>query len=694
MILLTVSFWAGIGMLVEVAQRGGSMSDESRTEVRLRQEVEQHRLRVSELEAQIELGKQAEEALQERNAQLLLAQIIGGMGEFTWDIAAGAVTWSKGMHRLLKYSDDDEIDYDRINNEVHHPDDLERTTKWLQESIKAGVEKLTANEYRLICRDGEVIHVQTSGQLEFEGGKPVRLHGTCLDITKLKRTEEALRESEARFRILTEATSEGIALHDKGLLFDFNSQFATIFGYERDELIGMSVSDLASPDTRELVTHNTLTGIEEPYEADGLRKDGSTFPLELHVGAMPFQGRTVRVTSVRDLSAQENSRVEKAHLETQLLQSQKMEAVGRLAGGVAHDFNNLLTTILGNSELMARDLREGDSLLDDLAEITKAAERASALTRQLLAFSRKQMLQPRVLDLNATVKDIDRMLRRLIGEDIDIDTVLEPELGRVLADPGQIEQVLINLAVNARDAMPEGGRLSIETANVELDESDANSHPDGQSRPHVMVAVSDTGGGMEKEILSIVFEPFFTTKAKGKGTGLGLSTVYGIIKQSGGKIWVISEPGQGATFKFCLPRVEGAEAAPNDKDSTRDALGTETVLVVEDEEMVRSLVVTILKRRGYTVLVASDGEEARHVSEKHPDPIHLLLTDVVMPGASGKKVATALTADRPEVKVLFMSGYTDDTIVHHGVLDEGTNFITKPFTPTSLARKVREVLDA
>jgi CheY-like chemotaxis protein len=371
-----------------------------------------------------------------------------------------------------------------------------------------------------------------------------------------------------------------------------------------------------------------------------------------------------------------------------------MEAVGRLAGGVAHDFNNLLGVIIGYSDLLLDRVSPDDPDHHHVQEIKKAGSRAASLTRQLLAFSRKQVFQPKVLDLNAVVADLNKLLHRLIGEDIELVTALRPTLGTIKMDPGQLEQVLMNLVVNARDAMPKGGKLTIATANVDVDESYCRSHPAIQVGPHVVLAVSDTGIGMDAETQARIFEPFFTTKELGKGTGLGLSTVYGVVKQSEGYIWVYSEPGIGTTFKIYFPRVdEPVDVIGIGRPNSAQLRGTETILIAEDAEPLRKLTCTFLKSNGYRVLAAGSGAEAIKMAAEYLEPIHLLLTDVVMPRMSGPELANRLTAARPEMRVVYMSGYTDDAIVHYGVLEPGTFFIEKPFSRDVLLGKVRDALD-
>jgi PAS domain S-box-containing protein len=395
-----------------------------------------------------------------------------------------------------------------------------------------------------------------------------------------------------------------------------------------------------------------------------------------------------------DLGSQIGEFLARQRLHGQLEQSQKVESIGRLAGGIAHDFNNMLTVINGYSQLMLNQLRPGDPLRSDVQEILDAGERASSLTRQLLAFSRNQILVPKVINFNQIVRDMERLLKRLIGEDIELVSSLAPNLDPIKADPGQLEQVIMNLAVNARDAMPDGGKLTLETSNVQLDAAYARSHISVTPGPYVMLAVSDNGVGMDPETQAHLFEPFFTTKEKGKGTGLGLATVYGIVKQSGGNVWVYSEAGQGTTFKIYFPRVQDSLDKASQAVPLPMARGTETLLLVEDEAAVRKLASSILRSNGYTVLEAGNGREALDLVASHSKSIDLLVTDVVMPGMSGRDLSKRMLEIRPGLPVLYLSGYTSNAIVHHGVLDSGVNFLQKPFTPEGLVRKVREVLDA
>jgi signal transduction histidine kinase len=436
-----------------------------------------------------------------------------------------------------------------------------------------------------------------------------------------------------------------------------------------------------------------------------LRDSQRELERKVHERTAQLEEANRQLESLSETNAQKRSVAEQErtdaldalhNTEKQLLQSQKLEAVGRLAGGISHDFNNLLTVILGYSDIMKRNLQEGHPLRRNVEEIVRASERAASLTRQLLAFSRKQVMQPKVFDLNTVVTDLEKMLRRMIGEDLELRVSLQSELGNIKADPVQLEQVIMNLAVNARDAMPKGGKLSIETSNLYLDEAYAREHVSITPGDYVMLAISDTGCGMDEETRLHIFEPFFTTKEQGKGTGLGLSMVYGIVKQSGGNIWVYSEEGRGTTFKIYFPRVAAdAEDYKRSSQMLDVPHGSETILLVEDAELVRNLALQVLETAGYRVLAAASGEAAIDLCEKmNGDRIDLLLTDVVMPGMSGNEMSRILLAKRPGMPVLYMSGYTDDAIVQHGVLEAGINFLQKPFTPGALAMKVREVLDA
>ena len=480
----------------------------------------------------------------------------------------------------------------------------------------------------------------------------------------------------------------------QGVVLTWNKGAEKVFGYSAAEAVGKSIGLVCPPErareTGEILERVLRGETLKQFETVRVRKDGKRIPVALTIS--PIKDPAGEIVAISGI-AQDIS--ERKQLEEQYRQAQKMEAVGRLSGGIAHDFNNLLGVIIGYSEVLEERLGENRPLRKNAEEIKKAGRRATNLTRQLLAFSRQQMLNPAVLDLNVVVADIEKMLRRLIGEDIELNAKLAARLGRVRADQGQIEQVLMNLAVNARDAMPEGGKLTIETANVELDENYARQHPAVVPGFYVLLAVTDTGTGMDAETQAHIFEPFFTTKEMGKGTGLGLATVYGVVKQSDGYIWVDSEPGQGTAFKIYLPQVgepvRPEEALANASEGPLPV--TETVLVVEDEDSLRELAHLFLSDAGYRVLDASSPARAAEIGRGHRGPIHLLLSDVVMPGMSGPELARGLTALRPEMRVLFMSGYTGDSINRRGLLDTGMRMLQKPFARDALLRSVREALE-
>ena len=518
--------------------------------------------------------RQAEEALRENEKRLIEAQRIAKVGDFTWDVETGEVTWSDAMFDMLQYDKSATIDFARVNAEIHHPDDLDQVSRWLNDCLESGNEELAPKEYRVVRRDGSMLFVRTVGRIERAEGKPVRVFATVQDISERKRVEQ-----------------------------------------------------------------------------------------------------------------------ERERLQVQLTQVQKMESIGRLAGGVAHDLNNLLSPILGYSEMLLIDLGADDERRSFVDEILGAGRRARDLVHQLLAFSRRQTLAVRPVDINETIAGFQNLLRRTIPEDIRIEVVPSPVILPVMADVGQIEQVIMNLAVNAADAMPDGGTMTIETTVVDLDEEYAAEHIDVEPGRHVMLAISDTGSGLDEGSRDRIFEPFYSTKGE-RGTGLGLATVYGIVKQHGGNIWVYSEPGRGATFKIYLPIADQVHREGKiGKKAASDLTGSETILLVEDNGQVRRLAHAILKRQGYAVLEAKDSREALAALETHTGPVHLLLTDVVMPGMNGRELYNRCVEKHPGLKVLYMSGYTDNVIAHRGVLDEGVNFIQKPFSVQTVAQKVREVLE-
>ncbi len=544
-------------------------------------------------------------------------------------------------------------------------------------------------------RDGDIFPVYVVNSV-INNGISEGIVGISIDITERKRAEDALRESETRFRMLADTVPVLIWLcgPDNHRTY-FNKVWLEFTGRTMKEETGRGWVEGIHPADRQdyLDIINSNFEAREPYQSEyRLRRFDGEYRLVLATGVPRFTpgGEFAGyVGSCIDIT-------ERKQLEEQLRQAQKMEAIGRLAGGVAHDFNNLLTAIIGYSQILIERFIKNGWESKEIEEIEKSGRRAATLTSQLLAFSRRQALQPKMLSLNTVVADMENILRRVIGEDIDLLTILKPELHYVKADPGQMEQIIMNLAVNARDAMAEGGKLVIETGNVDLDASYGRDHLDVTSGPYAMMAVTDTGCGMDNDVRARIFDPFFTTKEVGKGTGLGLSTVYGIVKQSGGHIWVYSEPGQGSTFKIYLPRFADVFDVETRFANTETLpRGTETILLVEDDLSVQGVAARVLNEQGYTVLLASNGEEALQIAEEHADSeIHLLLSDVVMPQMSGKTLASHLKRLRPGICVIFTSGYTDDAIIFNGVLDADLAFLQKPFTPRSLSRKVREVLDS
>jgi two-component system cell cycle sensor histidine kinase/response regulator CckA len=646
--------------------------------------------------------KRSENALRMSEERFELMARATNDAVWDWDLVANRIWWNVGVRSFLGYPPDHlgtDLDWWRAHI---HPEDRERVISCIRSVIDGGG-RFWLDEYRYLCADGSYACVFDRGYvIHDDRGKAVRMIGAMMDITDRKRAEEALRETNETLRTLVQASPLGIAVCDaEQKLRIWNPAAERIFGWRAHEVLGRPMPSLAPLDREDafallsvrVLRGEALTGMEFRSQ----KRDGS--PVDLSVSMAPLRDARGSISGtmavVADITGRKLAEEQKEQLEEQLRQSQKMEAIGKLAGGIAHDFNNLLTAVSGYAELLHGKFEVNDPNRVYADEILRSSGRAAALTRQLLAFSRRQVLQPRVLDLNGVVRGVDGLLRRLIGENIELHTALDPNLGPIKADQGQVEQIIMNLAVNGRDAMAKGGALTIETRNVTLDDSYTTAHNRARKGPHILLAVSDTGCGMSAETQSHMFEPFFTTKEQGKGTGLGLATVYGIVKQSGGDIWVYSEVGRGSTFKVYLPRTDGAPEAPR-RETTRmrPKRGSETILLAEDAEVLRRLLREILVQNGYTVLLAGNGEEALRRSREHPGPIHLLVTDMVMPQMSGRELASRLVPQRPETKVLYMSGYTEEAIATHGVLDAGTAFLEKPFSPDSLARKVREILDA
>lgn len=630
-------------------------------------------------------SRRTERALRESEARFQRLCGSNIIGVFIVE-STGKILESNGVYlQTVGYTQDDiragQVRWDRMMP-LEYRDVSERIFQQLRTS---GVSAPLEMEF--IRKDGSRVPILVA--LASLDQQALQSIGVLLDLSDRKRSEA----ENARLVTAIEQSAEAVVVTDlRGAIEYVNPAFTRITGYDREEVLGQNPRILKSgkQDSAfyQQLWATILAGATWRGEMINQRKNGKLYTAQMSV--TPVRNPRGEVTH---FIATKLDVTEQKTLETQLQQAAKMEAIGHLAGGVAHDFNNLLTVINGYAEILLETVPPGDMMGSALKEIKGAGERAASLTRQLLAFSRRQVLDLQVLNVNAVVSGLEEMLRRLIGEDIKLRTVLQPSLARVKGDPGQIEQVIINLAVNARDAMPRGGSLTIETSIVELDEAYAQSHVTVKSGPHVLLAITDTGVGMSPETKARIFEPFFTSKEMGKGTGLGLATVYGIVKQSGGSVWVYSELGQGTVFKIYLPALTEVPAAtaPVKPDANAN-FGSETILVVEDEEEVRSLIRMALESSGYNILATEDPENVAEMCASYSGPIDLLLTDVVLPKLSGRVVAENVTRLRPNVKVLYMSGYTADAIVHHGGLTEGLPFIQKPFSPTVLRKKIREAL--
>jgi PAS domain S-box-containing protein len=629
-------------------------------------------------------AKRAEDALKqsERRYRALFEESRDAL--YVSGIDGRMIDFNQSMLSLFGYTREEMADLDA---EALYVDPADRRAFREQIERTAAVRDF---EVRLVTKDGRVMDCLLNSTLQRDQhGEVVGYKGAIRDITEQKQAGEVLR----RERDFSEAATGSLPglfylFDDQGRFLRWNRNLERLTGYSAKQIAAMGPLDFFVGEDRRTIEKSIQEAFEKgetTAEVDLVSKDGTRTPYFFTGELVVLDGQRCIVGTAIDL-------VERRRLETQLRQSQKMEAIGRLAGGVAHDFNNVLTVILSNSEMLAGGLGPEDPRRQELIEIRDAAHRAATLTRQLLAFSRKQVLKPRVLSLNAVVVTLEKMLRRLIGEDIELATVLQHDLWAVEADPGQLEQIIMNLAVNARDAMPEGGRLSIETGNAEVDDGFARKHFPMVPGRYVLLVVSDSGAGMDAETQRHIFEPFFTTKRR--GTGLGLSMVYGIVKQSGGYIWAYSNPGEGATFKVYFPCSDGKHS---DAEAARAPglapPGKETVLLAEDEDSVRRLARRVLEEGGYTVLEAREATEALTISEAWDGPIDLLLTDVVMPELNGRELAERLSVLRPGTQVLYISGYTDHDVLG-GIVGPGSNFLQKPFTPEALANKVREILDA
>jgi PAS domain S-box-containing protein len=638
--------------------------------------------------------KRAEEAVRHSEERLRQAVRASNLGIFDHDHLTEKIYWSP-EERAIHGWEAERAPTVAEFVAMLHPEDRERIAAAIRHAHDPACDGLFDVEQRIIRPDGEVRWLVTRSQTHFEGEgdarHPVRTVGAVLDVTEWKRVEERLAEAQeiGGFGSFEVDVTTWVGHCSPALL--------RIFGLENEEEfqdVRAFLRRHIHPDDQmraEKARAQLLDeGGSDEIEVRYLRPDGQERTLHLRRRALrTVAGRVTKIVgTIQDVT-------ELKRLEEQCRQAQKMEAVGQLAGGVAHDFNNLLTVINGLSELAFHQMGRDDPNRGLIADVLKAGERAASLTRQLLAFSRKQNLQPQVLDVNVLLGDLSKMLLPLVGENIGLRLEADAALGMVKVDPGQLEQAVINMAVNARDAMPGGGRLTIETHNVELDESYVGQHLDARAGRYVLIAVCDTGHGMDAATQARIFEPFFTTKGPGRGTGLGLAMVYGFVKQSGGHIEVDSELGRGTTFKVYLPRTdETVSSGKSSHDLVMLPRGTETILLVEDQDAVRTFARHVLLAGGYTVLEARDGEEAFRVAEQCQGPIHLLLTDVVMPGMSGTQLAELLVRDRPELRVLLVSGYTDETFTHCETQAADFTFLQKPFSPVRLTRKVREVLDA
>jgi len=654
------------------------MKDEEKSREQLLEEVTELRLQLLEIERAEKRRKNlAQKLMTEEILSEAVIESLPGIF-YLFDDQLKPVRWNEILEDVTQYSPEEIAKMHMLDFFVK--EDRRKVEASVQQVFTRG--KATV-EVEVASKDNSKTPYLLSGRRVSVDGEDY-LVGLGIDITKRKRLEQA-------FRDLFFYAPIGIFIVQNRKFRMINPGFQKITGYREEDLLGHDCLTLATPEFKNKIRINAVQMLKgkrtSPYEYQFQTKGGEIKWAMESVTTTSFNGKKSTIGYFMDIT-------ERRRLEDQLTRAQKMEAIGILAGGIAHDFNNLLTALMGYGELMKMDLDKKDPHYYYTDEIMKIASRGSNLTQQLLAFSRRQILQPRVISINNLVGNMERLLRRLIGEDIELVTKIDPDLGAVRADKGQIEQIIMNLAINARDAMPNGGKLIIETDDVFLDETYEQRHVEVKPGPYVMLAVSDNGLGMDATIQSHIFEPFFTTKKMGQGTGLGLATVYGIVRQSGGYIWVYSEPGQETSFKIYLPRVE----EPLESDEPKpvivtDLKGRETVLLVEDDHALREVISRGLKKFGYKILEAANGGEALLICEKQKGPIQLLLTDVVLPQMSGRELADRLRPLREDMKVLYMSGYTENAIVNNGILKENVGFIQKPFKVNALVQKIREIID-
>jgi two-component system, cell cycle sensor histidine kinase and response regulator CckA len=641
--------------------------------------------------------KLAQEALRrsEENYRSLINNIQDGI--FQCDLKGNVIFSSPASARILGFASVDEMKKTNLTRDLYlHPKDHERLCKLLNEQGR-----VTDFEVELKLKDGSTVTIVSNCQyIRDLDGRITGIEGVLHDITERKRSEEAIKKSQSMLKNIYDATPIGLGVANGDTLVNVNNAFCTMVGYPEHDLIGQKLLFLY-PDENEFnrigdeLRPQLAASGKGMVETTHRRSDGSMIDIILYVALFDKTDFSAGlVFSVIDISERKKMEHEKKHLEEMLLHSQKLESIGRLAGGIAHDFNNMLTAIMGNAEILKEQLPLASKAYSKLETIELAAESAANLTRQLLAFSRKQIIEPRIINLNATVEIIQKMLFTLIGENICLHINSAPELNTIIADPGQIEQIILNLTVNARDAMPSGGHLYIETKNVVLDEAYSQMHLNFVPGSYVMLAISDTGTGMSKDAIDHCFEPFFTTKGIGKGTGLGLATVYGNVKQIGGTIELYSELGRGTTFKLYFPAAQvPASEVESRTESVATLLGTETLLLVEDNAMVLKFSSEILTKAGYNVLIAATGEEALSLGQHYSSTIHLLITDVILPGINGRNTSEKLSELRPALRTLYTSGYTADVIGKQGIVEHGIDLISKPYTTQLLLSKVRSILD-